>query len=345
MKIDGSDRKTAASAPGGKAEDKTRTLKQQISGMAAEFERALPGKIGTERMTRIVMTAILKNPSLALCEPNSFFGAVLQSLQLGLEVNTPLGQAYLIPRRKNDPKGGGVRWECNFQMGYQGLLDLCYRYGKYRRITADVVYQGDSFEYQYGSSQFIRHIPKGSGRNPTHVWGLYELENGGVNFSVWTWETCMRFAEQFSDSFDKDNPWKSPWTANEFSSEEMAKKSVLKNLLKYAPKSVEMSLAFSADGHAIAADKDDIVAGQYFSVKQIESPNQDDLNGMSRSVPPGKEPAPPDKEGTRREAAQPEPEAPPDKPAPEAQSLRDEAEEFERRHQLDQEGIPGPDFD
>jgi recombination protein RecT len=163
MKTDGRDHNTKGQTGAEQqtsAEDRARkTLQNQIAEMSREFERALPGKIGVERMMRIVMTAILKTPQLAQCEPQSFFGALLHALQLGLEVNTPLGQAYLIPRRK---KQGGqyVGWECNFQLGYQGVLELCYRYGKYKRITAEVVYDGDYFDFQYGTMQRLSHIPR-----------------------------------------------------------------------------------------------------------------------------------------------------------------------------------------
>ena len=282
MKTDGSDQNTKGNRAGQpqSAEDRARkTLQNQIAGMAREFERALPGKIGVERMMRIVMTAILKTPQLAECEPQSFFGALLQALQLGLEVNTPLGQAYLIPRRKKQ-NGQYACWECNFQLGYQGLLELCYRYGKYKRITAEVVYEGDYLEFQYGTMQRLSHIPKGTpDAKPTHVWALYELENGGGRFMVWTWDEAMRHGEQFSDSFDKEKAWKSPWLSNETSQEEMAKKSVLKSLLKYAPKSVELAMAAVSDENVIIANKIDDPDGAHlrFDLKQIEAPKQDDL--------------------------------------------------------------------
>jgi recombination protein RecT len=211
MKTDGSDRNTKGAGNGNgateNAQDRARkTLQSQITGIAREFERALPGKIGVERMMRIAMTAILKTPQLAQCEPTTFFGSLLQALQLGLEVNTPLGQAYLIPRKKTDKNQNFLYWECTFQLGYQGLLDLCYRYGKYKRITAEVVYEGDYFEYQLGTSQMLSHIPAEKTEKPTHVWALYELENGGVRFMVWTWDCAMKHGKEFADSYNEKSP-------------------------------------------------------------------------------------------------------------------------------------------
>jgi recombination protein RecT len=260
MKVDGSDKNEKTAQPNGKpktAEEMAAdSLKSQINKMADQFQNALPNKIGVERMMRIVMTAILNNPTLALCEPHSFFGALLQSLQLGLEVNTPLGQAYLIPRKKKD-KQGNYYWACNFQLGYQGLLDLCYRYGKYRQITAEIVHEGDDFDFQLGTAQFLRHNPKGKSEKPTFVWALYELDNGGQRFVVWTWNQVIKHAEQFSDSYATaiEKKWdnSSPWTSSQESKESMAQKTVLHDLLKHAPKSVELHQAVSADENTIMA--------------------------------------------------------------------------------------------
>jgi phage RecT family recombinase len=217
MKIDGSDL-SQRSRNGAGAEDKSESLKKQIARMSKEIERALPGKIGAERMTRIVMTAILDTPKLAECNISTFFNATLQSLQLGLEVNTPLGQAYLIPRWNERAK----RLECNFQMGYQGLLELCYRSKQFLFSTAEIVYEGDTFNVEYGSNQRITHIPRFTSEQPQYVWALYKLSNGAERFTVWTWDKAMRHGAEYSES-------RGPWSSGKMAVEEMAKKSVLKN--------------------------------------------------------------------------------------------------------------------
>jgi recombination protein RecT len=255
MKADGSNANEKLKEE--KPEDPAKTLKQQIAKMATQFENALPNRIGAERMMRIVMTAIHNNHKLVQCEPNSFFGAVLQSLQLGLEVNTPLGHAYLIPRWEKNAWGKGkAGYKCNFQMGYQGLLELCYRYGKYRQITSEVVFQGDDFDFELGTRQFLRHNPKSKSEIPTFVWALYELDTGGQRFVVWTWEKIMDHAMRFSESYDEEKEeWTSfsAWSSNVESQWSMGQKTVLADLLKYAPKSVELTQAIYADNNAIIA--------------------------------------------------------------------------------------------
>jgi recombination protein RecT len=292
MKIDGSDQNAKAQQAGNgqpmnDGERARKTLQSQINGMAKEFERALPGKIGVERMMRIVMTAILKTPALAICDPTTFFGALLQSLQLGLEVNTPLGQAYLIPRKKNDKNGRFLYWECNFQLGYQGLLELCYRSKQYEIITARIVYEGDDFDHRYGTNQHLYHVPRYVTDKPVYAYGYYKLREGGEDFVVWEYGKALKNGDEFSDAFDSKY---APWKKNAETQEAMIKKTMLKQVLHYAPKSVELSEASTADEHVIIADKYD-ENGQTqlrFDVKQLEAPNQEERDFMEQVNRAGK---------------------------------------------------------
>ena len=65
----------------------------------------------------------------------------------------PLGQAYLIPF-----KNKGVL-ECQFQLGYKGMLDLAYRSGEVSVIQAHTVYENDMFEYELGLDPKLKQIP------------------------------------------------------------------------------------------------------------------------------------------------------------------------------------------
>lgn len=86
-------------------------MQAYIRKMSGEIAKALPSVMTPERFTRIVLSALSTNPKLAETTPSSFLGAMMTAAQLGLEPNTPLGQAYLIPY-----KNKGVL-ECQFQIG------------------------------------------------------------------------------------------------------------------------------------------------------------------------------------------------------------------------------------
>ena len=87
------------------------SMKQYVASMSGEIAKALPSVITPERFTRITLSALSTNPQLQECTPSSFLAAMMTAAQLGMEPNTPLGQAYLIPYRN---KG---KLECQFQLG------------------------------------------------------------------------------------------------------------------------------------------------------------------------------------------------------------------------------------
>ena len=157
--------KAAETAPvitGGK-----KTILDYVKSMEGEIAKALPSVITPERFTRIVTTALNTNTKLRECTPMSFVGAMMTAAQLGCEVNTPLGQAYLIPRW-NSKKGST---ECQFQIGYKGLIDLAYRSGEVSTISAHVVYENDEFEYELGLEPVLKHKPamKDRGAPPMYM--------------------------------------------------------------------------------------------------------------------------------------------------------------------------------
>ena len=100
------------------AKKNNQTIKDYIKLYKGEIAKALPDVMTPERFARIVTTAVTNNPKLAECTPQSFVGAMLNSAQLGLEPNTALGQAYLIPYGR----------QCQFQIGYRGLIDLAFNF-------------------------------------------------------------------------------------------------------------------------------------------------------------------------------------------------------------------------
>ena len=227
--------KAAATTTTVKAE--RRTMQDYIKKMQGEIEKALPSVLTPERFTRIVLSALSTNPKLAETTPQSFLGAMMTAAQLGLEPNTPLGQAYLIPYRNKDIL------ECQFQLGYKGLIDLAYRSGQISVIQAHTVYANDEFEYELGLEPKLRHVPCKNADKGEPVWfyGMFKTKDGGFGFEVMSVEDVRRFAKKYSKAYSSSY---SPWTTN---FEEMAKKTVLKRALKYAPLKTEFVRGLSAD--------------------------------------------------------------------------------------------------
>lgn len=207
------------------------TMKDWIARSEKAIAKALPSTITAERFTRMATTAVTMNPDLAACTPASFIGAMLQAAALGLEPNTPLGQAYLIPYNRNVNENG--KWhqvkEAQFQLGYRGMIELAHRSGEFKSIEAHVVYENDEFEYELGLEPKLKHKPAMKNRGAiTWVYAIYKLQSGGYGFEVMSVEDINTHRDKYSKASSESSPWNKSWDS-------MAKKTVIKQALKYAP--------------------------------------------------------------------------------------------------------------
>ncbi|MBD5101934.1 MAG: recombinase RecT, partial [Subdoligranulum sp.] len=155
------------------------TMKGYIAKMGDEIKKALPSVLTPERFTRMVLSAISSTPQLAETTPQSFLGAMMTAAQLGVEPNTPLGQAYLLPY-----KNKGVL-ECQFQLGYKGMLDLAYRSGEVTIIQAHEVCENDDFSYSFGLNPQLHHVPARTERGEVICYyAMFQTKEGGYGFEV-----------------------------------------------------------------------------------------------------------------------------------------------------------------
>lgn len=229
--------------------------------MQAQFAKALPSVITPERFTRIVLTALRNNPKLMECDRTSLLAAIMQAAQLGLEPNTPLQQACLIPYGK----------ECQFQVMYKGLIDLAYRSGEVSIIQAQTVYENDEFVYELGLEAKLIHKPcmKGDRGKAVAYYAIFKMKNGGENFAVMSKDEVVKFAQAKSKAF-KNGPWQTDFDA-------MAKKTALKQVLKYAPiHSEAMQTAIQNDERRLYADEEtgEILAANVVDVDEQPTPEE-----------------------------------------------------------------------
>lgn len=229
----------AKKAEGTKGETKltkSMSIADLIKAMEPEIKKALPEVITPERFTRMALSALNTTPKLRECTQMSFLAALMNAAQLGLEPNTPLGQAYLIPYNNK-----GVM-ECQFQIGYKGLIDLSYRNPQMQIISAQAVYENDVFEYELGLNPKLEHRPALEDRGEVRLfYGMFKLVNGGYGFEVMSKTAMDAYAREYSKAFDSSfSPWKNNYIG-------MAKKTVIKQALKYAPLKTDFRKALSND--------------------------------------------------------------------------------------------------
>lgn len=207
-----------------------------IKAMEPEIKKALPTVITPERFTRMALSAISNTPKLQECSQMSFLAALMNAAQLGLEPNTPLGQAYLIPYKNKKTL------ECQFQIGYKGMIDLVYRNEQVQTIQAQIVYENDYFDYELGLDARLSHRPTLQDRGEMRmVYALFKMKNGGYGFEVLSKEEVIRHAERYSSGINSSySPWKSNF-------EDMAKKTAIKRVLKFAPMKADFARAIATD--------------------------------------------------------------------------------------------------
>ena len=247
-------RKTAAEA--GSA-----TVKKFFEANRSTLEALLPKHFDSERMLKLALGALRTTPKLTNASLTSLLGSIVTCAQLGLEPNTPLGHAYLLPfdkREKRDGQWVTVETQVQVIIGYKGMLDLARRSGQIVSIAAHEVCEGDDFRFAYGLEEELVHRPAMKDRGA--VIGFYavaKLQGGGYSFEFMSTDEVNHIRDKAAEKnrAKKDNQGRpiitGPWADNYV---EMGRKTVLRRLFKYLPISIE-SLAFASaiDGNAIAA--------------------------------------------------------------------------------------------
>lgn len=245
------------------------------------IKETLPNSIPMERFTRVVLMATQRIPRLLECTPASFMSALLQCSQLGLEPDNGLGHAWLVPY-KNSAKNVT---ECQLIIGYQGFADLAWRTMTMSRLGAWPVFQGDEFQYERGSNEFIRHVEKATVRTPatlTHAWAGFKVRDGELNFLAMDVHEINAVRERAKAR--AQGPWVTDYIP-------MAAKTPFRRLMKFAPKSALMQRAIALDEQA------EIGLPQMFDedfehVEELQTPVVSSLPSQSEEPDPTDSPMP-----------------------------------------------------
>lgn len=179
------------------------------------------------KFTQIVITEVKKNTKMQeafLKNPQSLFASIFHCAELGLNPSEHIGHFYFIPFK------GGIKPI----LGYKGLVTLILRSGNIKKISCEIVYEGDDFEYELGLEPKLSHIPNfdadRSSENIRWVYAVAKTTDDEYIFKVMTRKEIMDIAKMgdmrnslyFNEKKDPQN-----W---------MAKKVVIKQLSKLLPK-------------------------------------------------------------------------------------------------------------
>ena len=283
-KVDQSEiKKQLATKQLSKAENFNAVIKKELADNFQAIKSIVPKHMTPERLARITLTAISRNPKLAECTSASIVGAVMNCATLGLEPNL-IGHAYLVPFKNNKTN----QMECQFQIGYKGYIDLIRRTGDVSKIYAETVYENDLFIYVKGEDKRMLHIPfdqlhllenytprkdgsfldfmleaalndikkrnpKDQGK-PVRYYSAYRLKDGSFDFVTMTREQVLAHAKRFSKNKDRQTGELTGIWVDHFDA--MAKKTCIKEMVKFMPISIEIQEKLSTDEAVLRLRKD-----------------------------------------------------------------------------------------
>lgn len=227
------------------------TIYDLIESMKSQIQRALPSHIKLDRFIRTALTAVRQNPALAACSKESFLASLMMASQLGLEPNI-LGQCYFVPYGK----------ECQFLIGYRGMIDIARRTGQIQSIYAECIYEHDTYEVELGLERKLIHKPllDGERGKMLYAYACCHYKDGGYDFTI----LSINEIEKIKKSSRGANSSYSPW--NTFY-EEMAKKTALRRLFKTLPVSPEIVSQIERNDETI---KKEIAADMTIDVDAVE---------------------------------------------------------------------------
>lgn len=225
--------------------------KKGVYGLLAQnfnaLRSVLPESMKPEKVMRLGYQIVVKNPDLARkCSPASLINSILEAAALGLEVGGPLQLAHIIPYK-------GV---AELRLDYKGLIELMHRSPLVSNIVVNAVYENDIFEYEYGSNQFLRHVPAAA-RKEGHVrlnkgklvaaYCQVFFTNGSDKFVVCDQEMADNAKAHSDAKNSKYSPWNSPGDVHW-----MWIKTAVHRISKTIPKSPELQRAIAATERTVS---------------------------------------------------------------------------------------------
>lgn len=207
------------------------TVRQILEGDG--FLRAVQSTLGTDaksvqRFRQLALTAAL-SPVVRGCNPQS---VATELLKLAAARLVPDGRQAALVSYKGTAKAIVM---------YAGLLDRIRASSDIQEIYAEVVREGDVFEFERGSEPKLRHVPNLGGDGA--ILGAYAF----VRFSAMAWDVEWMPKSEIDQAravsaAAAGGPW-SKWYG------EMAKKTVLRRLAKRLPLE-DISSVLSADNES-----------------------------------------------------------------------------------------------
>lgn len=302
----------------------TTTLKRASS--LEKIQDVLPvsmkSKEFAQTCVQVALLAINKQPALAKCSQTSILQCVVEAAGYGLQIDSVLGHAYLVPYNTKVDN----QWvnQAQMQVGYKGLLYLARKGDPdIENITCEIVTERDldkpgHFLIISGDEPRVEHIKnwnktawkKGATNEPVACYSIVFYKEGHKSIHFMTIDEVYAIRDKSAKNLDKEN---SPWKKYP---EAMIRKTVLRQHCKL------LNLSKEDTRYQTAIEQDElrdlgIIQGDKYVQREVKSVGGDeDFDDLNKRLsdpdgPMGEDPTP-----------EPEPEKPKPKPKAKAKAKR-----------------------
>lgn len=248
---------TALVKPNGNSNDPVRALSKYLDARTKNLAKFAAARIKPETLIRLAIFEFSQNEWLRRCTPESIYGSLILSAQIGLEPSGIKGEAYLVP----------YKGKCTLIPGWRGLVKLALRSRAVKSLYSHVVYEGDEFAVWLGSEPRVEHRPNIDGNRGEIrcAYAVARMENGEIDVEVMSIEDLQKIKDNASRARGgKEGPAYSEWE------DQMYRKAPIRRLAKRLPLGDDFFKALKADELADTGEQDKM--NQYIDAEYTETP-------------------------------------------------------------------------
>lgn len=221
--------------------DAAKTALQRFWKENSKQIAAVTAGTDTERIMRVTYSVLYRTPKLVECSPFSLLNGIVLAHQLGLVFGT--SEVSLVPFGR----------EATLIIGYTGKVKLALASKLVRSIHADVILEGEKFEFEVTAAgvhfchrPIWKDRPKPTEDNVVAAYCQLTTSEGGVQTRIVSLNEILD-ARHRSRGYQyqvkkggSDNPWMSDFGA-------MALKTAVHRAMKLAPQDARLGLAAAVD--------------------------------------------------------------------------------------------------
>jgi recombination protein RecT len=223
--------------------DPVRALSKYLDARAKNLAKFAASRIKPETLIRLAIFEFSQNEWLRRCTPESIYGSLILSAQIGLEPSGIKGEAYLVP----------FKGQCQLIPGWRGLVKLALRSRAVRRLNSFVVYERDDFKIYLGSDPRVEHQPcLDSDRGELiGAYAVAKMDNGEIDVEWMDVGELQKIKDNAAKARGgKAGPAYAEWE------DQMFRKAPIRRLAKRLPLGDDFFMAMKADELAETGEQD-----------------------------------------------------------------------------------------